>query len=234
MAESQAPGVPGTGTLRVGIDVGGTFTDVVAVDAATRALVARVKVPTTHDAPEGVAAGIVEGLDRLLPSTRRRGSARVSSRTRPRKRRTRCSKATSRGRRRRRCGDRAVARARGRCASPPSRSRPACSRAGCLRSCRRRERRCDARVDALAARASTAIAASDASASIVPDAKRMRSSRRARARPAATTGHDVAHDLRLARADAHGGAQCRDPAAHGPHLAHDGGRGRRARRSPRR
>jgi N-methylhydantoinase A/oxoprolinase/acetone carboxylase beta subunit len=52
--------------LRVGIDVGGTFTDVVAIDAATRALVARIKVPTTHDAPAGVAAGIVAGIDRLL------------------------------------------------------------------------------------------------------------------------------------------------------------------------
>jgi N-methylhydantoinase A/oxoprolinase/acetone carboxylase beta subunit len=55
-------------TLRVGIDVGGTFTDVVAVDAATRRIVASVKVPTTHRAPEGVAAGIVEGLQRLLSS----------------------------------------------------------------------------------------------------------------------------------------------------------------------
>src|SRR5580704_16192411 len=53
-------------TLRVGIDVGGTFTDVVAVDAATRALVARVKVPTTHGAADGVAAGIVEGIRRVL------------------------------------------------------------------------------------------------------------------------------------------------------------------------
>ncbi len=52
--------------LRLGVDVGGTFTDVVAIDAATRALVARVKVPTTHDAPEGVAAGIVAGMERLL------------------------------------------------------------------------------------------------------------------------------------------------------------------------
>ena len=52
--------------LRVGIDVGGTFTDVVVVDAATRAIVARIKVPTTHDAPEGVAAGIVAGLERAL------------------------------------------------------------------------------------------------------------------------------------------------------------------------
>ena len=52
--------------LRVGIDVGGTFTDVVVVEAGTQAIVARVKVPTTHAAPEGVAAGIVEGLRRAL------------------------------------------------------------------------------------------------------------------------------------------------------------------------
>jgi N-methylhydantoinase A/oxoprolinase/acetone carboxylase beta subunit len=52
--------------LRIGIDVGGTFTDVVAVDAATRALVAAVKVPTTHRHADGVAAGIVAGLERLL------------------------------------------------------------------------------------------------------------------------------------------------------------------------
>jgi N-methylhydantoinase A len=52
--------------LRLGVDVGGTFTDVVAIDAATRELVASVKVPSTHDAPEGVAAGIVEGIRRLL------------------------------------------------------------------------------------------------------------------------------------------------------------------------
>lgn len=55
-----------TQALRVGIDVGGTFTDVVAVDAASRSIVASVKVPTTHDAPEGVAAGIVEGVRRLI------------------------------------------------------------------------------------------------------------------------------------------------------------------------
>jgi N-methylhydantoinase A len=52
--------------IRVGIDVGGTFTDVVAVDAATRKLLARIKVPTTHAAPEGVAAGIVAGIETLL------------------------------------------------------------------------------------------------------------------------------------------------------------------------
>ncbi|MEU6268580.1 hydantoinase/oxoprolinase family protein [Saccharopolyspora shandongensis] len=52
--------------IRVGIDVGGTFTDAVAVDSATLALVAQVKVPTTHHHPDGVAHGIVAALNRLL------------------------------------------------------------------------------------------------------------------------------------------------------------------------
>lgn len=52
--------------IRIGVDVGGTFTDVVAVDAATRALIAFIKVPTTHTAPEGVASGIVAGIRQLL------------------------------------------------------------------------------------------------------------------------------------------------------------------------
>ena len=52
--------------LRVGIDVGGTFTDIVVVEAGSRELVARIKVPTTHDAPEGVAAGIVAALAAAL------------------------------------------------------------------------------------------------------------------------------------------------------------------------
>lgn len=52
--------------LRLGIDVGGTFTDVVAIDAATRVLLAHVKVPTTHAAAEGVAAGIIAGINQLL------------------------------------------------------------------------------------------------------------------------------------------------------------------------
>ncbi len=52
--------------LRIGVDVGGTFTDVVAIDAACGELVARVKVPTTHDAPEGVAAGIIAGIEQML------------------------------------------------------------------------------------------------------------------------------------------------------------------------
>ena len=52
--------------IRIGIDVGGTFTDVVAVDAATRTIIARVKTPTTHAAEQGVAQGIIDGLRQLL------------------------------------------------------------------------------------------------------------------------------------------------------------------------
>ena len=52
--------------MRVGVDVGGTFTDVVAIDAQSRTVRARFKVPTTHNAPEGVAAGIIAGIEELV------------------------------------------------------------------------------------------------------------------------------------------------------------------------
>ncbi|MCW8098148.1 hydantoinase/oxoprolinase family protein [Streptomyces tauricus] len=55
-----------THRIRVGIDVGGTFTDAVAVDATTLSLLGQVKVPTSHHHEDGVAHGIVEALDRLL------------------------------------------------------------------------------------------------------------------------------------------------------------------------
>ncbi|MFF7155270.1 hydantoinase/oxoprolinase family protein [Streptomyces sp. NPDC008139] len=58
-----------THRIRVGIDVGGTFTDAVAVDAATLELRGQVKVPTSHHHEDGVAHGIVEALDRLLEQT---------------------------------------------------------------------------------------------------------------------------------------------------------------------
>ncbi len=53
-------------TLRLGIDVGGTFTDVVAVDAQNRSVIARIKVPTTHTAADGVAQGIKAGIEALF------------------------------------------------------------------------------------------------------------------------------------------------------------------------
>lgn len=52
--------------VRIGIDVGGTFTDAVAIDNETYELIGSVKVPTTHTAKEGVAAGIVQALHRVM------------------------------------------------------------------------------------------------------------------------------------------------------------------------
>ena len=47
------------GRARVGVDVGGTFTKAVACDLETGAVTARAVLPTTHDDPDGVAAGVV-------------------------------------------------------------------------------------------------------------------------------------------------------------------------------
>jgi len=52
--------------VRVGIDVGGTFTDVVVIDHATQKVISQLKVPTTHDATEGVALGIINAIQRAL------------------------------------------------------------------------------------------------------------------------------------------------------------------------
>lgn len=52
--------------VRIGIDVGGTFTDVVVIDQETHELVGQLKFPTTHAAREGVALGIVTALERAM------------------------------------------------------------------------------------------------------------------------------------------------------------------------
>ena len=52
--------------VRIGIDVGGTFTDAVAINNDTYELIGQVKVPTTHQAKEGVAAGIVIALRKIM------------------------------------------------------------------------------------------------------------------------------------------------------------------------
>ncbi len=54
--------------VRIGIDVGGTFTKAVAVETRTGAIVRRSVVPTTHAAPTGVAEGILESLSDILSS----------------------------------------------------------------------------------------------------------------------------------------------------------------------
>jgi len=53
-------------SVRIGIDVGGTFTDAVALEDRTGELLGQVKTPTTHSAPEGVALGIVQALQQLM------------------------------------------------------------------------------------------------------------------------------------------------------------------------
>lgn len=52
--------------VRLGIDVGGTFTDAVAVDGDTYEVIGVRKVPTTHAAEEGVSAGILQVVRALL------------------------------------------------------------------------------------------------------------------------------------------------------------------------
>jgi N-methylhydantoinase A len=55
-----------TATLRVGVDVGGTFTKAVAVDSQGLELSSQAVVPTTHAASTGVTEGVVRALTVLL------------------------------------------------------------------------------------------------------------------------------------------------------------------------
>ena len=52
--------------IRIGVDVGGTFTKSVAIDMNTGRIVGKVTVPTSHFSDEGVSTGIVESLIKLI------------------------------------------------------------------------------------------------------------------------------------------------------------------------
>lgn len=57
-----------TRTVRIGIDVGGTFTDAVAIDSDSLEIIEQIKVPTTHKSPRGVAEGVIQSLQTILAS----------------------------------------------------------------------------------------------------------------------------------------------------------------------
>jgi N-methylhydantoinase A len=55
-----------TGPIRIGVDVGGTFTKAVAIETAPLRLLAHTAVPTSHAAAAGVAEGVADALRTLL------------------------------------------------------------------------------------------------------------------------------------------------------------------------
>ncbi|MEM7750599.1 MAG: hydantoinase/oxoprolinase family protein [Pseudomonadota bacterium] len=66
MKENVAP----SRAYRIGIDVGGTFTKAVLIDNASRAVVGRYSVKTTHAHERGVAAGVVEVFREVLAQSK--------------------------------------------------------------------------------------------------------------------------------------------------------------------
>ena len=59
--------------VRIGVDVGGTFTKAVACEATSGEVVARAVVPTTHASTSGVAEGVIAAVDRVAGEIRERG-----------------------------------------------------------------------------------------------------------------------------------------------------------------
>jgi N-methylhydantoinase A len=60
-------------SIRIGVDVGGTFTKAVACESSSDAVLARAVVPTTHASVRGVAQGIVEAIGSVADEISGRG-----------------------------------------------------------------------------------------------------------------------------------------------------------------
>jgi N-methylhydantoinase A/oxoprolinase/acetone carboxylase beta subunit len=52
--------------VRIGIDVGGTFTKAVAIDMVEGKIIDKVTVPTTHSSNQGVSTGILQALTIIM------------------------------------------------------------------------------------------------------------------------------------------------------------------------
>lgn len=65
-------------TVRVGVDVGGTFTKAVACDVSTASVVAVSVVPTTHASATGVAEGVAAALHGVVTEVERLGAGPVA------------------------------------------------------------------------------------------------------------------------------------------------------------
>ena len=52
--------------VRMGIDVGGTYTKCVAMDNLTHEIIGKNEVKTTHDDKDGVAAGVVQSFKNCM------------------------------------------------------------------------------------------------------------------------------------------------------------------------
>ncbi len=61
-----SPAKPPRRRIRIGIDVGGTFTKAVALDSADGSILSVSTVPTTHDSKRGVSDGILDAFTRVI------------------------------------------------------------------------------------------------------------------------------------------------------------------------